>query len=257
MPGSPICLLAPIQSGFKWGLILTCITQWTVGQRYADRDRWLATLIEAGIPIDIYGAGWHIDDGEHDSCLPKGVVYLGRRQILPGTLRSYLQLVTKELKRDDRRRALRNLVVQAAYRRETRRVAQKLRPHAKGKASDLSSVFGAYEICLNFSNVWANGRPGSPLKSHVRLRDFEAPMCRTCYLTGHNDEITDFYAIGGEVDTYRDKLELVDKMRFYFANPYAAERLREAGYRRALRDHTWRRRFEELFQNIGLTASRA
>src|SRR5262249_52027145 len=29
-----------------------------VGQRYADRDRWMAELILAGIPVDIYGPGW-------------------------------------------------------------------------------------------------------------------------------------------------------------------------------------------------------
>ena len=36
------------------------------------------------------------------------------------------------------------------------------------------------------------------------------------------------------------------------SNVGAAERLREAGYRRALRDHTWERRFEELFRRIGV-----
>ena len=78
-------------------------------------------------------------------------------------------------------------------------------------------------------------------------------MCRTCYLTGHNDEIAQFYDLGREVDTYCDKSELVDKVRFYLANPDAAERLREAGYRRAVRDHTWTQRFEELFSKIGLS----
>ena len=119
----------------------------------------------------------------------------------------------------------------------------------------MASIFGAYEICLNFSNVWADGRPGSPLISHIRLRDFEGPMCRTFYLTGHNDEITEFYAVGREVETYRDKSELVDKTRFFLANPDAAESVRKAGYRRALRDHTWKRRFEDLFEKIGLKAN--
>jgi spore maturation protein CgeB len=81
-------------------------------------------------------------------------------------------------------------------------------------------------------------------------------MSRTCYLTGHSDEITEFYDVGREIDTYRSPEELVDKARFYLQNSDAAETLREAGYRRALRDHTWKRRFEELFQKIGFSRGR-
>ena len=102
--------------------------------------------------------------------------------------------------------------------------------------------------------MWADGQPGSALVPHVRLRDFEAPMCRTCYLTGHTEEIEAFYDLGREIDTYRSPEELVDKARFYLAHPAAAERLREAGHRRAVRDHTWTRRFESLFAQIGLPA---
>jgi len=78
------------------------------------------------------------------------------------------------------------------------------------------------KLCLNFSNVWGDGRPASPLIPHVRLRDFEAPMCRTCYLTGHTDEIMVFYEVGKEIDTYRTETELVDKARFYLSHPDAA-----------------------------------
>jgi spore maturation protein CgeB len=77
-------------------------------------------------------------------------------------------------------------------------------------------------------------------------------MCRTCYLTGHTDEIMEFYEVGQEIDTYRTPAELVDKARFYLDHPDAAEKLREAGYRRALRDHTWGQRFKELFRKIGI-----
>ena len=109
-------------------------------------------------------------------------------------------------------------------------------------------------MCLNFSNVWSDGRPGTKLIPHVRLRDFEVPMCRACYLTGYTEEITEFYEPGREIETYRTQAELIDKTRFYLANGRAAENLREAGYRRARRDHTWVRRFEKLFRltNIGL-----
>jgi hypothetical protein len=225
-----------------------------VGQRYADRDRWLARLIEAHIPVDIYGVGWQIDGEEQPAPTREEPTYLGRRQISPGKFGSYMRVIAEELQRNGAYRTVQLVALQSAYRRETRRLAETLRSRAKGKADDLSSIFGAYEVCLNFSNVWKTGRPGSPLISHVRLRDFETPMCRTCYLTGHNDEITEFYEVGSEIDTYHDQTELIDKVHFYFKNPTAAEHLRERGYRRALRDHTWSRRFEELFAKIGMSA---
>ena len=109
-------------------------------------------------------------------------------------------------------------------------------------------------MVLNFSNVWADGRPGSELVSHVRLRDFEAPMCGACYLTGYSDEIEEFYRVGIEIDTYRDTNELIDKTRYYLRDASAAQRLRHAGHDRALRDHTWDRRFTQLFRTIGLGA---
>ena len=79
-------------------------------------------------------------------------------------------------------------------------------------------------------------------------------MCRTCYLTGYTDEIAEFYEIGKEIDTYSSPEELVDKTRFYINHPDEAEKLREAGYQRALRDHTWECRFQQLFKEIALKA---
>jgi len=88
----------------------------------------------------------------------------------------------------------------------------------------------------------------------VRLRDFEAPLCRSCYLTGYTEEIAEFYELGKEIDTYQSPEELVDKVKFYLNHPKEAENLREAAYQRAKRDHTWVNRFEELFEKIGLNS---
>jgi len=77
-------------------------------------------------------------------------------------------------------------------------------------------------------------------------------MCRTCYLTGYTDEIAEFYEIGKEIDTYSSPEELVDKAKFYIDHPNEAEKLREAGYQKALSDHTWECRFEQLFKEIGI-----
>jgi DNA-binding transcriptional MerR regulator len=124
--------------------------------------------------------------------------------------------------------------------------------HYGGYAADVAQAFAAHAVVLNFSNVWSDGKPGSTLIPHVRLRDFEGPMSRSCYLTGYTDEIEHFFEVGREVDCYRSVEELVDKTRFYLNHPTAAESLREAGWQRARRDHRWENRFHQLFTACGL-----
>lgn len=227
-----------------------------VGQCYADRDQWMAAVILAGVPVEIYGPGWGGPAPTGASQVLPDNIYLGRRVHRPGSAGAYARVVGAIVARDGLPKGLGRVGRLVRARRASRRLAGLFPPFARGPLpfERIADVFARHEVCLNFSNVWADGRPGSVLIPHVRLRDFEAPMCRTCYLTGHTDEIEAFYDVGREIDTYRVPEELVDKARFYLAHPTAAERLREAGHRRAVRDHTWTRRFESLFTQIGLPA---
>lgn len=227
-----------------------------VGQRYGDRDRWVASLMRAGVPVEIYGAGWsdNAGAGEESNADAKGSppISFGRKRKVPGSWQSYLGAARRNVAVAGFPHGVLRSVRQLNYRRETCTLTPLIASRARGRATELRTVFAQHEVCLNFSNVWSDGQPGSQLIPHVRLRDFEAPMCRTCYLTGHTEEITEFYDVGREIDTYRTPEELVDKTKFYLGHADAAEKLRDAGHRRALRDHTWKRRFEELFQKLGL-----
>jgi spore maturation protein CgeB len=228
-----------------------------VGQRYADRDRWVAAIIKADLPIDIYGAGWSQPDPATPYALAgpdAAPVYLGRRRPPPGSRESYLTALRETLRRDGPLRGSSRILRQLFYQRKSRKLQALVRPFARGYLpfERIIDVFSGYALSLNFSNVWSDGRPGSRLVPHIRLRDFEAPMAGACYLTGYSDELEDFYDIGREVDTYRNADELIDKARFYLANGGPAERLRAAGHARARRDHTWTRRFELLFEKLAL-----
>src|SRR6266404_1239027 len=188
-----------------------------VGQRYADRDRWIAALIRADVPVKIYGPGWVGDDKKIDNHFQSSTQYLGRTQYKPGTTASYLENVRRLISEKRVVAGIARLAKQIRYRQTTRHLFPLFAPYAKGPISfeKISEVFAAHEVCLNFSNVWSDGRPGSALIPHVRLRDFEGPMCRTCYLTGHSDEIEEFYEVGKDIDTYRSVGDLIDKTRFY------------------------------------------
>lgn len=221
-----------------------------VGMNYADRAEWMAALLRGQVPVDIFGPGW-APEKPGASIGAKASVAQGPKL---GSLASYLAAARQCLEREGWAAPAR-LVRQWTDRQRRRQFMPLFAPHSQGSVpfTQIAEIFSSYEVCLNFSNVWSDGRPGSSLVPHVRLRDFEGPMCRTCYLTGHTSEIEEFYKIGEEIDTYAGEAELVEKAKFYLANPDRAERLREAGYRRARRDHTWERRFEELFQKMDLT----
>ena len=218
-----------------------------VGMRYADRDRWMAALVRANIPVEIYGPGWGMDPPavSSDKGSPKPLMQA----------KNYLAEVRRNFIRHGMVGGLARTKRQYNYRRQTRKLLPLFKPLAKGPVpfTRICEVFSSHEVILNFSNVWSDGRSGSNLIPHVRLRDFEGPMCRTCFITGHTDEISEFYGVGKEIETYNSTEEFVDKVRFYLSHPRAAEQLRELGYQRARRDHTWVRRFEQMFREIGMS----
>jgi spore maturation protein CgeB len=225
-----------------------------VGQRYADRDRWLGALIRENVPVEIYGSSWIASarSPSSDSSIWLQQEYLGRPTVRPGAMASYLAVARETLAKEGPLRGAVRLAKQWRYLRGTKSLMPLCTSHARGFAPNVADIFSAYEVILNFSNVWSDGTPGSKLIPHVRLRDFEAPMCRTCYLTGYTDEITEFYEPDREIVTYRSEPELVQKAKYYLAQPTAAEKIRQAGYVKAVKDHTWTRRFTQLFSAVGL-----
>ena len=86
----------------------------------------------------------------------------------------------------------------------------------------------------------------------LKGRDFEAPMSGGLYLTQYNHELEGCYEIGKEIVCYRNKEELVEKIRYLLDHPEEAEEIRQAGYKRALEDHTWEKRFEKIFRMAGV-----
>jgi spore maturation protein CgeB len=77
-------------------------------------------------------------------------------------------------------------------------------------------------------------------------------MSGALYCTGYMDELAEHFEPDKEVLIYRNQDELLDKVRHYLAHPEEAERIRQAGHARALRDHTYQHRFQSLFRTIGL-----
>lgn len=90
-------------------------------------------------------------------------------------------------------------------------------------------------------------------RTQIKVRHFEIMGSGGFCLTDNADNLKDYYEIGKEVVVFDGIEDCVEKIKYYLAHDEERERIRLAGYQRTLRDHTYEKRFNELFKIMGLT----
>jgi spore maturation protein CgeB len=207
-----------------------------VGANYALRARYIYHLLEHGIDTHAYGPGWQWAAKNPLRSVTKRYLFL-LQAIISGSPEN--QSRTSALLADhDFRRHL------------STRFSKNVHPPVSDE--ELIQLYSKSKICLGFLEVYDKHDPSKPVKRHLHLREFEAPMSGAFYCTGYTDELAEFFEPDREVIAYRNQEELLDKIRYYLAHPEEVEKVREAGYRRALAEHTYHIRFKQLFTEIGL-----
>jgi len=78
-------------------------------------------------------------------------------------------------------------------------------------------------------------------------RDFEALGCGSFVVTQEIEEIKEYFIPGKEIVTYRDIDDAAKKIKYYLEHNKEREAIERAGHERALRDHTYEKRFNEIF----------
>lgn len=86
----------------------------------------------------------------------------------------------------------------------------------------------------------------------IKARPFELAACKTFVISGFADDLDKFYKEDEEMVFYRSTEELIEKIKHYLPLETEREKIAEAGYQRTLRDHTYQKRFEDIFKIIGL-----
>ena len=112
---------------------------------------------------------------------------------------------------------------------------------------EMVKVYSRSRIILGFAGVGHSKKIMC-----IKGRDFEVPMSGGLYLTQDNPELSLVYEVGKEIVTYKDEKDCADKIKLLLANPVKAEAIKRAGRKRAEKDHTWEKRFREIFRTIGL-----
>jgi len=112
---------------------------------------------------------------------------------------------------------------------------------------EMVRVYSRSRINLGFGGV-----DGCQETYCLKGRDFEIPMSGGLYLTERHPELETVYDLGREIVVYQDFDDLVGKIRHLLDHTEEAESIRQAGFSRARRDHTWEMRFDKILTLMNL-----
>ncbi len=208
-----------------------------VGGNYGLRADYALHLLDNGMDLHLYGPGWTLS----------GSVARARRRLrrdlTMGAALFAPSLATQAV-----------LTARAARIDLSRRLAAAYpgNVHQPVPDDEVIRLYSSSNVSLGFLEVFDHHDPSRPTLQHLHLREFEAPMSGALYLTNYSDELAEMFEPDKEVLVWHDRHELLEKTRHYVEHPEAGDRIRMAGRERALACHTYERRFQQLFSEIGL-----
>lgn len=86
----------------------------------------------------------------------------------------------------------------------------------------------------------------------LKMRDFDAPMSGSLYITHDNPDLHELFEPGRDIATFTNIEDCVRKVRHYLDDDRMREQVAANGHSRALKEHTWTGRFQNLFRLLGL-----
>lgn len=122
-----------------------------------------------------------------------------------------------------------------------------------GGAIDSSAIPGIVSnsvISLNFSGSGAMLERFRPSHRQVKARIFEIPGMGGFLLTEWAPSLNQFYDLQAEIGTFRNKYQLLERIRFYLENPDERDRMALAAYQRTCKEHTYESRMENLLKFV-------
>lgn len=216
-----------------------------VGQAYGERPAWIKHLLDEGIDVRVWGYGWNGTQASGMQPHEDGVgsASLARKLVNPQSWKAAARRLSALTLKSGPAAAAETLAA------ENRVV---LPPEILGSVLSDTEVIQMYsrsKINLGFSTVVGTG---DERLLQVRLRDFEVPMSGGFYMVEYMDELKEFFDIGKEIICYTSLDDLVEKIKYFLTHDHERETIRRAGFDRCRRDHTWQKRFEMAFKEMGL-----
>lgn len=138
-------------------------------------------------------------------------------------------------------------------------------PSGMISTDDMINIFQRSKISLNFSNsasnninyllsspkaLW-NSLRSKKRSEQIKGRHFEIPACGALELSYYVEGLEHLFSIGEEIAIYLNSADMIEKVRFYLDHDELRERVAHAGYQRTLNDHTYGKRFSDVFKKLG------
>jgi spore maturation protein CgeB len=89
-------------------------------------------------------------------------------------------------------------------------------------------------------------------RNQIKGRNFEIPGCGGFQLSEYADRIEEYFVPDKEIVCFRSTGEMIEKIQYYLQHEEERKAVADAGYQRAMKDHTYEQRFRSLFHSMGL-----
>ncbi len=112
---------------------------------------------------------------------------------------------------------------------------------------DMIKVFSQSKINLNLT---ASSK--TRYEEQIKGRTFEVPACGGFLLTGYADNLEEYFDIGKEIVCFKDCNKMIELISYYLKHEKEREEIAEAGYQKTIKEHTYEKRFNDIFKIMGL-----
>jgi spore maturation protein CgeB len=124
-------------------------------------------------------------------------------------------------------------------------------PEGQVTHEDMVDIFSSSRINLNMSPSSVGGSLlRRPATGQIKGRVFEVPACGGLLMTDAAPDLERYFRPGEEVLVFRGRRDLLRQVRYMLGHEEERAAIARAGYERTLRDHTWLRRFTDVFSTI-------
>ena len=219
------------------------------GQRYGSRIFYIEELFRRGIEVELFGVGWlSAGEGGNPNGQQRGLGWRDGARHLAGSLshpngRTWARATL--LRRIRRRSADPDLQAQ---------ISKMANPPLPGE--EMIQLFSRSKLSLGFNELGHTYLLKNPLSTN-RTRDFEAVASGACHFIRRMPEWAPYFEEDREVLCYDSADELADKIHYYLdpKRDAARTRIRQNARERAVAEHTWTHRFDEISRQLGIKAA--
>ena len=115
---------------------------------------------------------------------------------------------------------------------------------------ELLNIINQSKINLSFSKNYVN-------KPHFKSRVFEICACNAFLLTEFFSGYYDFYKEGKDIVTFKNKEEMLEKIKIYLNGNKKREQIAKSGYKKTIDNYDQYKHFTNLFNKIFSTKSKS